>query len=242
MVFLDTGLQQPVGLMQPGQFALVTGLYAGFREASGPADPVKRTIGKVRLDATLTSFADHLGDPRGLSLGPDGSLYLADGTAGRLLRFRAPAPPLLDPLPAFTNQPTITVTGTADPSLRIDIVVLVNDVVTTVVTGTTDATGRFSLVVPLTANATNTLAVFATPSGGNGLSSVPTTVSLTHTTASPAVALLQPAPGAFVRQAITLTAQATDSTGVASITFVLDGRSLATVLNPPPRASRPVRR
>ena len=39
VVFLDTGLQQPVGLMQPGQFALVTGLYTGFREASGPADP-----------------------------------------------------------------------------------------------------------------------------------------------------------------------------------------------------------
>jgi hypothetical protein len=84
--------------------------------------------------------------------------------------------------------------------------------------------------VPLTANATNTLAVFATPSAGNGLNSVPTIVSLAHTSASPAIALLQPAPGAFVRQSITLQAQATDSTGVASITFVLDGRTLATVL------------
>jgi sugar lactone lactonase YvrE len=230
-VFLDTGVQQPVGLMQPGQFALVTGLYTDFREASGPGDPATRTIGKVRLEATLTSFADHLGDPRGLSLGPDGSLYLADGAAGRLLRFRAPAPPLLDPLPAFTNQTTITVTGTADPNLRIDIAALVNDSVKTMMTGTADATGAFALSVPLTANATNTLAVFATPSGGNGLSSVPTIVSLTHTSASPAVALLQPAPGAFVRQTITLQAQATDSTGVASISFTLDGRTLATVLN-----------
>jgi hypothetical protein len=229
-VFLDTGLQQPVGLMQPGQFALVTGLYTGFREASGPVDPASRTIGKVRLEATLTSFADHLGDPRGLSLGPDGSLYLADGAAGRLLRFRAPAPPLLDPLPAFTNQTTIPVTGTADPHLRIDMVALVNGTVKTVVTGTADATGGFALSVPLTANATNTLAVFATPSAGNGLNSVPTIVSLAHTSASPAIALLQPAPGAFVRQSITLQAQATDSTGVASITFVLDGRTLATVL------------
>jgi RHS repeat-associated protein len=233
-IFRDTGLQQPVGLLQPGQFALVTGLYTGLREASGPADPAKRTIGKLRLDATLTSFADHLGDPRGLTLGPDGSLHLAEGTAGRLLRFRAPAPPLLDPLPAFTNQPTITVTGTADPALRIDIVVLVNDVVKTVVTGTADATGRFSLSVPLTANATNTLAVVATASGGNGLSSVPTLVSLTHTSVSPAVALLQPSPGAFVRQSISLQAQATDASGVASITFVLGGRTLATVLNPTP--------
>jgi len=231
VVFLDTGLEQPVGLMQPGQFALVTGLYTGFREASGPADPAKRTIGKVRLDATLASFADHLGDPRGLTLGPEGSLYLADGTAGRLLRFRAPAPPLLDPLPAFTNQTTITVTGTADANLRIDIVVLVNTTVSRVVTGTADATGAFSLSVPLTANVPNTLAVFATQSGGNGLSSVPTIVSLTHTSASPAIALLQPAPGAFVRQTITLQAQASDGTGVAAITFVLDGRTLATVTN-----------
>ncbi len=232
-VFLDTGLQQPVGLMQPGQFALVTGLYTGFRETSGPVDPVKRAIGKVRLDATVTAFAASLGDPRGLTLGPDGSLYLADGTAGRLLRFRAPAPPLLDPLPAFTNQTTITVTGTADPGVRIDIVVLVNTTLTTVVTGSADATGAFSLSVPLTPNATNTLAVFATPAGGTGLSSLPTVVSLTHTSTSPAVALLQPAPGAFVRQTIPLQAQATDATGVASVTFTFDGATVATVPNPP---------
>src|SRR5207253_9935193 len=102
-VYVNSGAQQAVGLMQPGQYAVVTGLYVALREASGPVDPAKRGAGKVHAAGSFTSFADHLSDPRGLAIGPDGSLYVADGTAGRLLRFRAPPEPLLDPLPAFTN-------------------------------------------------------------------------------------------------------------------------------------------
>ena len=38
----------------------------------------------------MVAFAAPLADPRGLALGPDGSLFVADGSSGRLARFRAP--------------------------------------------------------------------------------------------------------------------------------------------------------
>jgi len=54
---------------------------------------VKRVIGKVHADTHLSLFADTLEDLQGVALGPDGSLYVADGKAGRVVRFRAPPPP-----------------------------------------------------------------------------------------------------------------------------------------------------
>ncbi|MGH7313498.1 MAG: IPT/TIG domain-containing protein, partial [Candidatus Rokuibacteriota bacterium] len=236
-VFLDIGPQQPVGLMQPGQFALVIGLYTGLRELTGPPDPAQRGIDKVRLDATRTAFAEHLDDPRGLTLGPDGSLYLADGTAGRLLRFRAPPSPVLDALPPVTTQTAITVTGHTEPEARVDVVVLVNLSIETVVTATADAQGAFSLSVPITPDAVNTLAVLATAHGGDGLTSVPTLVVLTHDEQAPGVSLLQPPAGTFVRGTVNLQAQATDPGGVASLTFRLDASALTTVTNPTPEST-----
>lgn len=101
-----------------------------------------------------------------MALGPDGSLYLADGTAGRLLRFRAVAPPTLTPA-AFTNESPLNVPGTTAPNARVDV--FVNDGPTPV-TVVADGAGAFSVPLALSLNAENTLDGYACAWGPKGRS------------------------------------------------------------------------
>ncbi|MBI3825775.1 MAG: hypothetical protein HY294_07260, partial [Candidatus Rokubacteria bacterium] len=60
-------------------------------------------------------------------------------------------------------------------------------------------------------------------------------------TTAPTLAFLQPAANAWVRQTVTVQAQATDSgSGVATLTLIAGASTLSTSLSPPrqPRASR----
>lgn len=175
--WVDTGLKQPVGLVSDRLKAL----YVSSKELVVETDTSKRAIGKVHPDAHLSSFAEHLTDPQGLALGPDGSLYLADGKAGRLLRFVAPPPPILT-VPLFTNQSPLTLTGTTEPNSRIDT--FLNDSIFPPPIQSQD--GKFSLSLPLNLNAPNTLAVFATAHSGQGLTrAAPRQNSPSSTTTSP---------------------------------------------------------
>ncbi|OGK96856.1 MAG: hypothetical protein A3E31_02715 [Candidatus Rokubacteria bacterium RIFCSPHIGHO2_12_FULL_73_22] len=110
VTWVGTGLKQPVGLVLDPLGAV----YVSTKELTAETDTAKRAIGKVHPDLHLTDFAANLTNPQGLALRPDGALYLADGKAGRLLRFNAPPVPTLT-TPAFTNQSPLTVTGTTEP-------------------------------------------------------------------------------------------------------------------------------
>ncbi|MGH2660592.1 MAG: Ig-like domain-containing protein [Actinomycetota bacterium] len=231
LTWVDTGLKQPVGLVLDWLGAL----YVSSKELGVGPDTKKRAVGKVHPDARLSAFAEHLEDPQGVALGPEGSLYLADGKAGRLLRFRAPPAPALTPLPAFTTQSPIPVAGATEPAARVDL--FVNDA-PTAVTGISDASGAFSLTVALTPNAENALQVLATTHAGDGLTSPPTEARLTHDSVPPGVAFLQPPAGVFVRQTVGLEVEATDGgSGVASLALSKAGQPLAATLVPAPPAA-----
>lgn len=198
--------------------------------------PRSRAIVKVHGDAHLTPFAVSLVDPQGLALGPNGSLYVADGRSGRLLRFRAPPAPSLTGLPAFTRESPLTVSGTAVPLARVDL--FVNDAATAI-TGFSDNGGAFSLAAPLALNAKNTLEVFATARLGDGLTSAPARASIAHDNQPPTIDFVTPLANAFVRQTVTVQSQARGGGGspVTSLVVGAGGQPLTVTLSPAPPAS-----
>ena len=124
----------------------------------------------------LVPVASGLGRPMGLAFDAEGHLYVAERRHGRALRFAAPGPPVLDPLPAITNQATLTVRGTAAPGARITLRGGAEPA-----TGLADATtGAFAVDVSLTPNAEQTLRAYATSLGGDGLTSRAAEATLTH--------------------------------------------------------------
>ena len=227
---VGTGLKAPVGLVLDRLGAL----YVSSKELQLGSDKFQQAIGKVHPDARLTALAERLEDPQGLALGPDGSLYVADGKAGRLLRFRAPPAPTLDAIPEFTNRSPFPVTGTTEPNARVNL--FVNDAETPT-TGASDAAGAFSLPAPLARNAENALKVFTTAHAGDGLTSAPAEATITHDDIPPSVMFLQPPGGAFVRGTVSVEAQATDGgSGVASLLLSAGSQPLTAALAPAPPA------
>src|SRR5207245_10222397 len=86
-------------------------LYLTTKEVTLAADRSRRAVAKLHPDARVTLFAESFAKPEGLAFDVAGNLYIADGDAGRVLRFAAPARPALT-TPAFTTQATLAVTGT----------------------------------------------------------------------------------------------------------------------------------
>jgi len=79
-------------------------------------------IGKAFGEESVALFAAGLHGPQGLVFDPQGNLYVAEADAGRVLRFIAPRPPDLDPEPpAFTNDATLVLTGTAEPNALLTV-------------------------------------------------------------------------------------------------------------------------
>ena len=220
--FVPGGLQDPRGLV----LDQLASLYV---------TPRSRAIVKAHGDAHLTPFATSLAAPRGLALGPDGSLYVADGRSGRLLRFRAPPAPSPTGLPAFTRESPLTVSGIAVPMARVDL--FVNDA-TTAITGSSDNRGAFSLAAPLALNAKNTLEVFATARLGNGLTSAPAQASVAHDNQPPTINFVTPLANDFVRQTVTVQTQASGGGGSAVTSLVVSagGQPLTLSLSPAPPA------
>ncbi len=220
LTWVDTRLKQPVGLVLDWLGAL----YVSSKELAVGTGTAKRAIGKVHPDALLSAFAEHLEDPQGVALGPEGSLYVADGKAGRLLRFRAPRAPVVNALPAFTNQSPIPVAGTTEPNARLDL--FVNDA-PPAVTGTADVSGAFSIMVPLSLNAKNSLRVFATTHAGDGLTSAPARASLTHDNTPPDTEVTGGPGGTVSETTVTFTVAGSDNLtppGNLQFAWRLDGR------------------
>jgi sugar lactone lactonase YvrE len=229
--FVSAGVQHPRGLV----LDRLAALYVTARSLPVVSRGLSSGIVKAHADAHLTPFATSVSDPQGLALGPDGSLYVADGHSGRLVRFPAPPPPKLAQLPAFTNASPLAVSGTAVPFARVDL--FVNDA-TTAITGTSDKTGAFTLQVPLELNAQNVLDVFATALLGDGLTSAPARVSIAHDGQPPTISFVAPPVNAFLRQTVMVQAQANGGAVSPLMRFALSagGQPLTATLSPAPPA------
>ena len=186
---------------------------------------------KLRPGGTVTTFAANLDSPRGLAFDRRGHLYVADGSAGRILRFAAPPPPRLAALPPFTTEPSITLSGATLPQARVDAF-LDSGVVPPSVTSS--VAGTFSVDVPLVANVDNRLDVFITAIGGSGLSSEPVEIDIRHDAVAPEIVIQAPPAGAFVRGTVPVRVDGADrGSELASLTVSAAGRALDGTITPP---------
>ncbi|MDA1183270.1 MAG: hypothetical protein O2930_01330 [Acidobacteria bacterium] len=188
------------------------------------------------LNAASTSVVlDGVREPRGLAFEPTGDLLIVEGRkSGRLLRVRAPAPPSLS-APLFTNLSPVAIAGRASPGQRISAFgtrALRRPFATT---QADRVTGAFRLLVPLSDNTDTWFAATATADGGRGLSSAPAVRTVTHDTTLPHAAIQAPPIGTHVRDLTMIRAYGDDAgSGLASLVFMLDDVTVATVENPTP--------
>lgn len=219
-------VKRPLGLARDHLGAL----YLTAKDLDLPEDRAKRAVGKLDRDGTATLFASNLDDPKGLAFDTDGNLYVADGRSGRVVRFLAPPAPGLTELPAYTNQAAPNVRGTTEPSARVDV--FLNDDTTSMV-GVADAAGRFAVSVTLARDTQNVLEIFATGHAGAGLTSAPAEARITHDGIPPSLDFQAPPAGAFVRQAVHVEAQASDSgSGLGSLALSVGTQALGGVVTP----------
>ncbi|HEX6210996.1 MAG TPA: NHL repeat-containing protein, partial [Methylomirabilota bacterium] len=155
-------VERPVGLAVDRLGALYVSAAATILD--GPRAP--HAVAKFRPDGAATAFAASLDGPRGLAFDRQGHLYVADGNAGRVLRFLAPPAPTLAGVPSFTSQPSITLGGSTVPQARVDAFAGEDD---RPVTTAASATGSFTVTITPMPDALNRIEVFATPHGGRGL-------------------------------------------------------------------------
>ncbi|MGH7388780.1 MAG: hypothetical protein ACREM3_04895 [Candidatus Rokuibacteriota bacterium] len=221
--------KKPVGLARDRLGAL----YLTTRALALEDDRTRRAIGKLHQDGRLTLFADRLEAPHGLAFDVQGNLYLADGSSGRVLRFLAPAAPAID-VPAVSRHTSLAVAGTTAPGARVDVFV---GEASSPVAVVADPSGAFSAPVTMTANAVNSLEVFATASGGDGLTSSPGQAEVTHDDIAPAAVFQSPA-GTHVRGTAGVLVRASDGgSGVEGLALTVDGQPLSAVLSPAPPAA-----
>ena len=217
--------KKPVGLARDGLGAL----WLTTKELELEEDESKRAVAKLHATGAVTLFAENLARPQGLAFDAAGNLYVADGSSGRVLRFLAPAAPVVTSA-LFTSQSPFALTGTTAPGARVDVIV---DDTPPALTGTADATGAFTVSIPLAPNATTALSVFATTHGGLGLSSVAAEVMVTHDDQPPGLSFQAPPAGAHVRGLVGVEARATDpGSEVASLALNVDGQTLTATVTP----------
>jgi sugar lactone lactonase YvrE len=203
--------QRPVGIARDRLGAL----YIAASRLHAPRHHGDHVVVKRVPDGAHTAFASGLEDPHGLAFDEAGNLYVADGDAGRVVRFRAPAPPALDALPEFTRQTALVVRGTADRHARVTVATAQAQAATL-----TGSDGRFSATVGLAADARTVVEAFVTAFRGEGLTSAPAEAAITHDGVPPSVALLAPGAGAFVRGVVPVSAQAADGgSGLGTLTL-----------------------
>lgn len=212
-------LKDPFGVARdPLDSLYVTGMQA---EKAGPNLGV---ILKRRPDGQTSVFTQGLRHPKGLAFDSHGHLYVVEAERKRLMKFIAPPAPRLDPAPpALTNQATLTVQGTAEPGALLTI-----RGGAAPVAGFSNSAGHFSLAVPLTTNAGNTLQLFATGAAGDGLTSALTEVTVVQDALPPSVRLVSPTDGATLSGAFVVEVEATDAlAGVEGVNLLMDGRLIA---------------
>jgi sugar lactone lactonase YvrE len=162
-------------------------LFVTTQELSVEGQRFGRALAKLHPDGPVTLFAAELDRPQGLAFDSAGNLYLADGASGRIVRFRSPRAPELDPLATITNEPSVSVRGAALRESRVDGRLDGGSGRFTIQSGTD---GRFALTIPLTLNAENTIEMFVTAHRGLGLTGAPAEVTVRHDDVPPETILI----------------------------------------------------
>lgn len=189
--------ERPIGIARDRLGAI----YVAAKRLGSGRHHADDVVVKLGSDGALSLFASGLEDPQGLAFDTAGNLYVADGRGGRVLRFLAPPAPALDLLPEFTRASSIAVAGATERNARVTV---------SGVTTRAGETGRFSATVTLEPNTGNVLEAFATPHGGDGLTSTTAEVAVTHDGIAPSLQFLMPAASAFVRGVVPVGARAAD--------------------------------
>jgi len=216
-VLISERLEEPFGVARDA----LDGLYVSGMEARGPG-PNAGVILKRRADGHVVEFARGLDQPRGLAFDSEGHLLVVEGGQRRILRFLAPARPGLDPAPPqYTNRTELILRGTAEPGTLMSVTGGGADAA-----GAADAAGSFRVPVLLSRNAVNSLRLFATAAGGDGLTSPPTDVTVVHDDLLPAVSIASPTAGAILRGGVPFRAAASDESGIALLTLRVDDQTV----------------
>jgi hypothetical protein len=138
------------------------------------------------------AFATGFQKPFGVALDGGGNLYVTDRGTGEIRRYVAPATPDVEPTATAINKATIRVSGRTLPRGYVLV-----DGGARSVHARADATGRYSLDVPLERNATNHLLVMATTDDEGGLNSLPRQVDVIEDEVAPQIkATLDPVANA----------------------------------------------
>ena len=178
-VFVAEQLEHPAGLALDPTGAL----FLSARRRNGRYGNDDGLILKRRGDGRLVEFATALDDPRGLALAREGHLVLVDADDDVVIRYRAPAHPVLATTNSTaTNRDPISLRGTASPGTQI-LVLGGREQAAGLV-----AAGSFDVPAPLRHNQANPLDVFAVGAVGDGLASAPASTSIIHDDIAPTVA------------------------------------------------------
>lgn len=166
--------------------------------------------------ASTGSSGSH-GASSGSSGSTGGSAGSTSGSSGSSGSTGTLAAPTVNPLPPYTNQATIAVSGTASAGATVTI-----SGGAAVATATAASSGAFTANVSLNLNALNTLSV--TQSLG-GATSAAATVSTTEDNVAPSSAITSPAGGSSTRiSPIAVTGTCADNlSGVATVDVFING-------------------
>lgn len=222
-LLLPARFPRPAGLIPDALGYLYLAVQGERRsEADEEGDdgpPEGGLILKAAPEGPVTRFAEGLARPWGPALDAEGNLYVSDPPAGRIYRFLAPPPPTFGPLPAATNQPTVTLAGTTEPEAKLTVRGGQAEVHTLA-----DPQGHFTLAVPLEPDQRHTLAVYATAVQGEGLTGAPATGAILQDSTPPTVTVLTPAEGSRVTGLVPVEIRAKDAlSGLASVELLVDG-------------------
>jgi len=220
----DTTLKKPVGLAVDAGGAL----FATAHRLTVTDEHVTGVIARLERDATADLFASGAEEPQGVAFDRDGNLYLAEGKAGRVVRFVAPRPPALTAPPAWTNAPRVTLAGHAEANARVEAVA--GEAIVHAFAGDS---GAFTETLPLAPNAVNHVAVRAIGHDGAGLASSPVVLTIVQDSSPPALALDSPPTGAIVRDTVAVRAGAADAgSTLAWVELLVAGQPLTTSVSP----------
>jgi hypothetical protein len=147
-----------------------------------------------------------------------------------------PTVSILTPVAGATISGTISVTAGATDSLGVSTVQFKVDGAN-VGGALTTAPYAYALSTTSLSNGSHTLTAVATDTAGNSATSAAVTVSVNNSTPDttpPTVSLTAPANGAAVSGIVTVSANASDNVGVASVQFQLDGANLGSLVKASP--------
>jgi hypothetical protein len=138
----------------------------------------------------------------------------------------APTVAVSSPATGATVGGTVTVTATASDDIGVTSVEFLVD---GVALGTPDQSAPYAAAWSTAAasNGPHTLSAIARDAAGNVTTSTAVVVTVANDTTAPLVALTGLVPGAPVAGVVTLAAEATDDTAVASVQFFVDGVAVA---------------